>query len=187
VERAGARSRGARDVHLRRSRFQLEIGAGRGDFLIDRAVTFPDRNFLAVELAASIAQLMAIRAADRALDNLRVVRMDARTLINLMLPDGALAACHIYFPDPWPKGRHSKHRLFSERFIFTLARKLAPGALLFVATDVKSYAEQIFAMAEAAGMRAKPVSVPGANGTAFARRFIGAGVAVYARAYHAHA
>jgi len=174
-------------LFVRDAPLELEIGAGRGDFVIDRAAALPERNFLAVELAASIAQLMALRVARRGLANLRVVRMDARTLVNLMLPDRSLAACHIYFPDPWPKERHSKHRLFTAAFISTLSRKLASGAPLFIATDVRPYAEKIFAMAEAAGMRAQPLPVPGANGTGFARKFMAAGIAVYARAYCAHA
>jgi len=162
---------------------ELEIGAGRGDFIIDRAVAFPERNFLAVELAASIAQLMAIRAGRRGLTNLRVVRMDARTLVNLMLPESSLAACHIYFPDPWPKERHAKHRLFTPQLVRALGRTLAAGAPLFVATDVRDYAEAIFSMAEAAGLRRQAIPVPGASGTGFARKFLAAGRPVYARTY----
>jgi tRNA (guanine-N7-)-methyltransferase len=166
---------------------ELEIGAGQGDFIIDRAMAFPERNFLAVELAQSIAQMMAVRAARRDLSNLRLVRMDARPLVNLMLPDRSLAACHIYFPDPWPKRHHIKHRLFTTPFVFSLSRKLAAGAPLFIATDVKHYADSIFAMAEAAGMNRLETAVPGADGTGFARKFLAAGLPVYSRAYAAPA
>jgi tRNA (guanine-N7-)-methyltransferase len=166
---------------------ELEIGAGRGEFIIERAGALPDRNFLAVELSAKIAQLLAMRAARSGVPNLRVVRMDARTLVHMMLPDRSLAACHIYFPDPWPKMKHAKHRLFSAEFITALGRKLAPGAPLFIATDVKAYAEKIFAMAASAGMRPMDIPVPGADGTGFARKFLAAGIAIYARAYSAHA
>ena len=176
-----------RSLFGRNAPLELEIGAGRGDFIIERAEVFPQYNFLAVELSAKIAQLMAIRVARRALTNLRVVRMDVRPLVNLMLPDHCLAACHIYFPDPWPKSRHTKHRLLTDGFIMTLARKLAPGAPLFIATDVKAYAEKTFSMAEAAGMHHQNIPVPGADGTGFASKFIAAGIAVYARAYFANA
>jgi len=176
------------DLHSlfgRAAPLELEIGAGRGDFIIERAVTHPERNFLAVEIAASIAQLMAIRAGRRGVGNLRVVRMDARTLVNLMLPEGSLAACHIYFPDPWPKERHAKHRLFTPPIVRALRRKLVGGAPLFVATDVRDYADAIFAMAEAEGLRRQAIAVPGASGTGFARKFLAAGRPVYARAYAA--
>src|SRR5712692_1544465 len=56
---------------------ELEIGAGRGDFIIDRAAMMPAGNFLAIELAASVAQLMAVRAGRRGLTNLGVLPMDA--------------------------------------------------------------------------------------------------------------
>lgn len=164
---------------------ELEIGAGRGDFIIDRAAAFPECNFLAVELAASIAQLMAIRTGRRGLTNLRVVRMDARTLVNLMLPDRSLAACHIYFPDPWPKEGQAKHRLFTAGLLQSLRCKLAPGAHLFVATDVRDYAKSIFAMADGAGLCRRAIPVPGANGTGFARKFLAAGRPVYAQAFTA--
>jgi tRNA (guanine-N7-)-methyltransferase len=174
-------------LFTRNAPLELEIGAGRGEFIIERAAAMPDCNFLAVELSAKIAQLLAVRAARSGVTNLRVVRMDARTLVHMMLPDRSLAACHIYFPDPWPKMKHSKHRLFSVEFISALGRKLERDAPLFIATDVKVYAEKIFAMAAAAGLRPLDIPVPGADGTGFARKFLAAGVAIYSRAYSADA
>jgi tRNA (guanine-N7-)-methyltransferase len=162
---------------------EIEIGAGRGDFIIARANAMPQRNFLAVELAAAVAQLMAVRAGHLQLQNLRVVRIDARPLVNLFLADGSVSAYHIYFPDPWPKARHSKHRLFSPYFAGNLARTLVPGAPLYIATDVRDYAEAIFSMVEAQGFRHTPNEVPGMATTAFARKFIAEGRMVYARAF----
>lgn len=162
---------------------EIEIGAGRGDFIIERAAAAPERDFLAVELAGAVAQLMAVRADRRGLANLRVAHMDARPLANLMLPDRSAAAYHIYFPDPWPKERHLKHRLFTPVFATNLARTLADGAPLFIATDVAEYADAIFAMVEAAGFARVGISVPGASETGFARKFIAAGKPVYSGAF----
>lgn len=159
----------------RRAPLELEIGAGRGDFIIDRAASIPDHDFLAIESAATVAQLIAIRAGRRSLTNLRVIRMDARTLVNLMLPDASVSAYHIYFPDPWPKERHLKHRLFMPSFVSSLARTLQPGAPLFVATDVLPYAERIFALLLGSGFRRLELPVPGATLTGFARKFIAEG------------
>jgi tRNA (guanine-N7-)-methyltransferase len=170
-------------LFARAAPLEIELGAGRGDFIIDRAAHFPQHNFLAVEVAATVAQLMAVRAGYCGLTNLRVVRMDARPLVNLMLPDRSVSAYHIYFPDPWPKERQLKHRLFTPFFAASLKRTLAPGAPLYIATDVGDYAGAIFAMVEEAGMRREDVAVPGACGTGFARKFIAAGRAVYAAAY----
>jgi tRNA (guanine-N7-)-methyltransferase len=162
---------------------ELEIGAGRGDFIIDRAATMLDRDFLAIELAASVAQLMAVRAGRRGLANLRVLRMDARPLVNLMLAPQSLSACHIYFPDPWPKERHVKHRLFTRILVQGLARVLRPDAPLYIATDVRDYAAAIFPMIEAAGFVRSDTPVPGATATGFARKFIAAGRPVYSGAF----
>jgi tRNA (guanine-N7-)-methyltransferase len=167
----------------RQARLEIEIGAGRGDFIIERAAAAPERDFLAVELAGAVAQLMAARAGRRRLANLRVARMDARALINLMLPEHCIAAYHVYFPDPWPKERHVKHRLFTPYFAASLARTLADGAPLFVASDVADYASAIFAMVEAVGLARVDMPVPGASETGFARKFIAAGRPVYARAF----
>jgi tRNA (guanine-N7-)-methyltransferase len=167
----------------RRAPLEIELGAGRGDFIIERASAMPERDFLAIETASTIAQLMAIRAARRGLTNLRVIRMDARTLVNLMLPPASIDACHIYFPDPWPKERHVKHRLFTPWFVASLARALKPGAPLFFATDVAVYAERGFAMLFAGGFQRLTLAVPGASKTGFAQKFIAEGRPIYDGAF----
>jgi tRNA (guanine-N(7)-)-methyltransferase len=173
-------------VFGREAPLEVELGAGRGDFIIERAAAMPERNFLAVELAGSVAQLMALRAGGRQLTNLRIVRMDARPLVNLMLPELSVSAYHIYFPDPWPKERHVKHRLFTPYFVAGLRRTLTHRAPLYVATDVRAYAETIFAMLDADNFRRAPIEVPGAYGTGFARKFIAAGREVFPGAFVKH-
>jgi tRNA (guanine-N7-)-methyltransferase len=126
---------------------------------------------------------MAVRAGRRSLTNLRVLRMDARPLINLMLAPRCLSACHIYFPDPWPKERHVKHRLFTPALVRGLTRVLRPDAPLYIATDVREYAAAIFPMVEGAGFVRSDSAVPGASATGFARKFIAAGRPVYAGAF----
>ncbi len=164
---------------------EIELGAGRGDFIIARAAACPERNFLAVELAGTIAQLMAIRAGRAGVTNLCVARMDARPLVHLMLPEASVAAYHVYFPDPWPKERHVKHRLFTPAFAAGLIRTLEPDGLLFVATDVAAYAERIFATLRTAGFVRAESAVPGAELTGFAMKFRAQGRAVHAGAFRA--
>jgi tRNA (guanine-N7-)-methyltransferase len=176
-----------RTLFERTAPLEIEIGAGRGDFILERAVRAPERNFLAVELAATIAQLMAVRAGRSGLNNLKVARMDARTLVNLMLPAASVDAFHIYFPDPWPKERHLKHRLFTDWFVASLKVRLKPNAPLFVATDVAEYADGIFAMLSAGGFVRSELAVPGAESTGFAMRFRAAGKPIHAGAYVARA
>jgi tRNA (guanine-N7-)-methyltransferase len=109
--------------------------------------------------------------------------MDARTLVNLMLPDASVAAFHIYFPDPWPKERHVKHRLFTPTLSASLYRTLEPGAIAYVATDVRNYAREIFPMMEGAGFVRAVESAPGAERTGFARKYVAAGKAVFSGSF----
>lgn len=170
-------------LFARRAPLEIELGAGRGDFIIGHAAAHPGRNFLAVELAASVARVLAIRAARAGLANLRVARMDARTLVSLMLPRHSISACHIYFPDPWPTLSQHKHRLFSPGFVRRLAEVLAPDAALLVATDFEPYAREIFALLAAAGFRRTASAVPGATASGFARKYLAEGRTVYSGAF----
>ncbi len=159
-------------LFARAGALEVEIGAGKGEFIVERAAQLPERNYLAVELSGVISRMLAVRCGRAELGNVRVVRMDARTLVNLMLPDASVAAFHIYFPDPWPKERHHKHRMFTERTVASLGRTLAPGGSLYVATDVPEYAAEIEQMLTAGGFIRAGATTPGGASTGFARKFI---------------
>ena len=111
-----------------------------------------------------------------ALKNLRVIRHDAVEVLANMIPDGALAGIHLFFPDPWPKKRHHKRRLVQASFAARAARKLAPGGYFHAATDWPEYAAQIDAVFSANSLfekenqagKTRPV-------TKFERRGIGLG------------
>ena len=167
----------------RRAPVEIEIGAGKGEFIIERAAEFPDRNFIAVELSSTITRVLAVRCGRAGLDNLRVVRMDARTLVNLMLPDASVSSYHIYYPDPWPKERHVKHRLFTPTLSASLFRTVEPGATAYVATDVREYAGEIFPMMLAAGFIRALDAAPGAERTGFARKYVAAGKPVFSASF----
>jgi tRNA (guanine-N7-)-methyltransferase len=172
-----------REIFSRDAPVEIEIGAGKGEFIIERAAEFPERDFIAVELSGTITHVLAVRCGRTGLENLRVARMDARTLVNLMLPDASIAAFHIYFPDPGPKERHVKHRLFTPTLAASLFRTVEPGALAYVATDVRSYAGEIFAMLEAAGFIRALEAAPGADRTGFARKYVAAGKPVFSGSF----
>lgn len=167
----------------RRAPLEVELGAGRGDFIIEYAANRPERDFLAVELAASVARVLALRGARRGLDNLRVARMDARTLVNLMLPAQSLSACHVYFPDPWLTLSQHKHRMLSPGFARRLKRVLASEAMVHVATDVEPYAGEMFAMLEGAGFRRVVAAAPGARASGFGRKYLAQGKMVFSASF----
>jgi len=170
----------------RRAPLEIEIGAGKGDFILEYASANPEKNFLAIELSGTVGQLLAVRCGRAELPNVRVAKMDARTLVNLMLPDSSVAAYHIYYPDPWPKERHIKHRMVSPIFVRNLARTLARDGAVYAASDVKEWAEEIFAMLEAEGFRRVEQEPPGAKRSAFGRKYMAQGKPVYFASFEKH-
>jgi tRNA (guanine-N7-)-methyltransferase len=103
----------------------------------------PETDFLAVEVHGPGVGSLLNRLAAEELSNVRVIRHDAVEVLQQMVPDGALAALHLFFPDPWPKKRHRKRRLVQPQFAALAARKLAPGGIVHAATDWPDYAEQM--------------------------------------------
>jgi tRNA (guanine-N7-)-methyltransferase len=166
-------------VFGRRAPLEIEIGAGRGDFMLEYAAANPETNFLAIELSGTVGQLLAMRCGRAELPNVRVAKMDARTLVNLMLPDQSVAAFHVYYPDPWPKERHIKHRMVTPFFVGNLARTLTPDGNVYAASDVKAWAAEIFAMLDAGGFKRIDKEPPGAKRSAFGRKYMAQGKPVY--------
>ncbi len=122
---------------------EIEIGTGKGRFLLLAATARPDVNFIGVEYAARYLSRAVDRIAKRALSNVRLVHAEAADLLETYLPEGSLSGCHIYFPDPWPKKRHHKRRIIRPDVLALLARSLHRGALLRIATDHAHYAAAI--------------------------------------------
>ena len=89
----------------------LEIGMGKGNFIIDMAKRFPNVNFIGVEMYESVLCRAIEKLNDEELDNLRIIRMDAHNLGEVF--DHEISTIYLNFSDPWPKARHAKRRLTS--------------------------------------------------------------------------
>lgn len=113
----------------------VELGSGKGRFIIDAAIRYADQNFIAVEWVNKYYKMIVSRAARRGLKNVRVIRDDARHFIINALCDRSVSECHIYHPDPWPKKRHHKRRLVRPQFLSALHRILEPDGRLVFQTD----------------------------------------------------
>lgn len=120
---------------------QIELGIGKGRFILDAAARLPEVNFVGVEWAAKYLRIARHRARRRQLDNIRFVHTDAREFIELFVPTASVQAYHIYFPDPWPKKRHHKRRLFDKDFLREVERTLKTDGQLWLATDFADYFE----------------------------------------------
>lgn len=122
---------------------EIEIGIGKGRFLIDAAQRLADNNYLGIEWASKYLRIAQDRALKRCLDNIRFVRTDAKEFLEFFVPANSVVAYHVYFPDPWPKKRHHKRRLFDATFIGELERTLTPQGRLWFATDHIEYFDVI--------------------------------------------
>jgi tRNA (guanine-N7-)-methyltransferase len=118
---------------------EVEIGSGKGLFLVNAARQEPGHNFLGIEIARKYAKLAAGRLARNQIANAKIWPGDAKILLDRLVPDQSLHAVHIYFPDPWWKSRHKKRRVFNEALVVELERILASGGWLNLATDVEEY------------------------------------------------
>lgn len=129
----------------------LEIGCGMGHALAEVAKRHPERNFIGIEVHRPGVGSLLLQIEHGGLTNVRVMCADAVEILGRQVPDASLAGMMIFFPDPWHKKRHHKRRLIQAEFVQLLARKLAPGALLHLATDWEDYARQMLVVVEADG------------------------------------
>jgi tRNA (guanine-N7-)-methyltransferase len=131
----------------------LEIGFGNGESLAAQAAAEPERNFLGLEVHRPGVGHLLLAIEKLGLNNLRVMRTDARALLQPPpeggLPAASLVAVQLFFPDPWPKKRHHKRRIVQPDFMQDVARVLAPDGVFHAATDWAPYAEHMLRVLEA--------------------------------------
>ncbi|MFM7134473.1 MAG: tRNA (guanosine(46)-N7)-methyltransferase TrmB [Planctomycetota bacterium] len=116
-------------------RFEIEIGSGKGTFLLQQAELEPETNFLGIEWAGEFWAYGADRIRRRGLPNVRMLHGDATEFIRTRVPDGIVSVIHLYFSDPWPKTRHHKRRVVQDHTLREFHRILAPGGELRIVTD----------------------------------------------------
>jgi len=120
---------------------EIEIGSGRGGFLLERLASREDVGLVAFEIKRKWATLVNERLERAGLSGrCRVFADDARSALARLQPSGAIAAAFFHFPDPWWKKRHQKRRLITPALLDEIARLLRSGGELFVQTDVEERA-----------------------------------------------
>jgi tRNA (guanine-N7-)-methyltransferase len=118
---------------------EIEVGFGKGLFLLTAGEANPGVNFLGIEIERKYTLFTATRLAKRGLRNVRLACTDARAFFRDRVAAASVRAVHVYFPDPWWKKRHQKRRLFNEEFAAQAARVLQPGGRLYLVSDVEEY------------------------------------------------
>lgn len=115
---------------------EMEIGFGRGGFLIERARAAPHASLLGIERKLKWAFLVAERCQRLGLGRVRALGGDAQHALPRIRPDSRVARVFLHFPDPWWKKRHVKRRILTSDLLDQVARLLRAGGELFVQTDV---------------------------------------------------
>ncbi len=122
---------------------ELEIGCGDGGFLLEWATRHPKKKFIGIERLLGRIRKLDKKGRRANLTNLRLLRIEARYVLQHLLPAAAFEAVHIYFPDPWPKDKHRRHRLIDEKFPALAQRILVPGGIVHLRTDDLDYFTQM--------------------------------------------
>ena len=119
----------------------LEVGFGGGEHLVHQAALHPEVGLIGCEpFVNGVAMLLGkIRAAG--VENLALHPGDVRELFDV-LPEASIGRTFLNYPDPWPKKRHHRRRFVTPAYLAPLARVMAPGAILRVATDIPDYVRQ---------------------------------------------
>ena len=129
---------------------EVELGCGDASFLVEYARRNPAKNFIGVERLLGRLQKLDRKGRRARLKNLRGIRIESAYFLQYLLPPHAAAVLHVYFPDPWPKKKHRRHRLINELFPALARRALAPGGQVFLRTDDADYFQQMNEVFEAA-------------------------------------
>jgi len=127
----------------RKAPVHIEIGSGKGTFLVSQAPRQPDINFLGIEWANKFYRLAVDRIGRWNINNVRIIRTDAAHFLKEHIPNDSISCFHIYFPDPWPKKRHNKRRFFCQQNLTELLRCLKTNGTVNMATDHADYFQQM--------------------------------------------
>jgi len=122
---------------------EVELGCGDASFLLNYAKENPGRNFIGVERLLGRVNKIDRKGRRLGLTNLRGIRIESGYFLEYLLPAHCAEALHIYFPDPWPKLKHRRHRFINERFPALAHHALKSHGTVFLRTDDTDYFEQM--------------------------------------------
>lgn len=117
----------------------VDVGTGKGTFLVKQAGAQSEVNFLGIEWANKYYRHAVDRMGRWGLTNVRIIKTEAALFIKEHLADSSVDCFHIYYPDPWPKKRHHKRRFINKENTNHMIRCLKPGGIIRIATDHEDY------------------------------------------------
>lgn len=131
------------DLFKRVAPVHIEIGSGKGTFIVNQASAEPDIDFFGIEWANKFYRYAVDRVGRWNLKNVRLMRTDAAAFLADHIENESVNCVHLYFPDPWPKKRHNKRRFVNQANVEQVYRILMPGGFFKMATDHADYFEQM--------------------------------------------
>jgi tRNA (guanine-N7-)-methyltransferase len=138
----------------------LEIGSGKGRFLIGTATERPDVNLIGIEKSLHYHRVIRDRILKRGLRNVRLINHDAFLVMRDMLPDASISEIHVYFPDPWPRTKQRKRRIIRPEALEQMKRVLVDGGSGIYVTDHQEYFEEAAPHVEAAFLSERRIPGP---------------------------
>ena len=126
----------------------VEIGSGKGRFLVDTARERPEVNLVGIEKSLHYHRVIVDRIVRSGLENIRAINHDAFAVLSRMIPTSSVEEIHIYFPDPWPRPRERKRRMVREEVLEQIRRVLRPGGSGIYVTDHKEYFDKAAPLVE---------------------------------------
>ena len=136
---------------------RVEIGMGKGRFIMDMARLHPEVNYVGIEKYSSVLLRAIQKMEEEELPNVRLIRMDAEEITEVFGP-GEVDRMYLNFSDPWPKDRHAKRRLPSRQFLARYDQILKKDGLLEFKTDNRALFDFALEELEPAGWRAEAVT-----------------------------
>lgn len=122
-------------------RVELDLGCGSGGFTVALAKSKPDALIFGADVMLGRLRKVEKLGRRNGVSNMELLRVEARHLMSIIIPDNYFDRVHILCPDPWPKHKHKGNRLMSSDFMIHLFRVLKPGGVLHFATDDPVYME----------------------------------------------
>jgi tRNA (guanine-N7-)-methyltransferase len=134
------------------SSISLEYCSGNGTWIIEKAKSDPSTLWIAVEKRFDRVQKIWSKKHNYSLDNLLIICGDAMTFTEHYLPEKVVDKIFVNFPDPWPKDKHAKHRLFQNPFIQQMARVAKDQGEAVLVTDDENYSDQMVSSMTSEGL-----------------------------------
>jgi tRNA (guanine-N7-)-methyltransferase len=151
---------------------EVEIGFGSGEYLLRRASEYPERLFIGIEKKSGLMRVVAKKVASHNLDNIRLLDSCARDAFTYLLPSCSLSRVYALFPDPWPKKRHIKYRLFSTQYLRLLNNRLISGGEVLIVTDSEDYCNWVLKQLPGTGFEVENSTIPPQFDTRFERKWL---------------